>query len=213
VATRPWPALLIVLGALGCRAVLPRSAKSEFFLLTALEPAPKTATATALAPAVTTPYVLLGPVALPEYLDRPELVTRLASNQLRVEDLELWAEPLRASIARTIEQNLTTLLGSDRVQRGPWTSSSPPDLIISVQVRRFERTPGGKVELAARWAIYDGNGQTKRLQRETLLSYAPAPKPTTQTAVASMSAAVAALSREIATGVQFVSHGQTGGGR
>jgi uncharacterized lipoprotein YmbA len=215
VATSRWPALLIVLGALGCRSVLPRSAKSEFFLLTALEPAPRTATATATspAPAVADPHILLGPVALPDYLDRPELVTRLASNQLRVDDLELWAEPLRASIARTITQNLTTLLGSDRVQRGPWTRSSPPDLIVSVEVRRFERALGGKVELAARWTIHDGSGQTKRLQRETLLSYAPAPTPSTQTAVAAMSAAVAALSREIATGLRRVAHGQTGGGR
>jgi hypothetical protein len=98
-------------------------------------------------------------------------------------------------------------------KRGPWTSSSPPDLIVSVEVRRFERTPGGTVELAARWTIYDGNDQTKRLQRETLLSYAPGRKPSTQTAVATMSAAVAALSREIATGLQYVAHGQTGGGR
>jgi uncharacterized lipoprotein YmbA len=173
--------------------VLPKSAKSDFFLLTALETAPTAAPTAA-------PSVLLGPVVLPEYLDRPELVTRLASNQLRLEDLELWAEPLRASFPRTVEQNLATLLGSSRVQHRPWTGPSPPDVVVSVEVRRFEKTSGGKVELAASWAIYDGTGETERLRRETRLSYA-APGPSTQAAVASMSQAVAALSREIARGV------------
>ena len=190
-------ALVIVLGTLGCRAVLPKSAKSDFFLLTALEPGPTAA------PAAAAPSVLLGTVVLPEYLDRPELVTRLASNQLRLEDLELWAEPLRESFPRTVKQNLATLLGSSRVQNRPWTGPAPPEMVVSVEVRRFEKTSGGKVELAARWTIYDGKGETERLRRETRLSYA-APGPSTQSAVASMSQAVAALSREIASGVQYL---------
>jgi uncharacterized lipoprotein YmbA len=201
VAARRLPALLIVLGALGCPSLLPKSAKSDFFLLTALERPPATA------PTGSAPSVLLGPVLLPPYLDRPELVTRLASNQLRVEDLELWAEPLRDSLPRTVEQNLATLLGRGRVQHMPWTGPSPPDLVVAVEVRRFERTSTGKVELAARWRILDGNGESERLCRETHVSYATAGT-STQAAVASMSEGLAALSREIANGVRglAVSH-------
>jgi uncharacterized protein len=208
-APRRWPALLLAIGVLGCGAVLPKSASSDFFLLTALEPAPN-ATATTPGPAAAAPSILIGPVVLPEYLDRPEIVTRLASNQLRVADLELWAEPLRESFPRTVEQNLTMLLASSRIQPRPWTGSSPPDLVVSVEVRRFEKTSGGKVELAARWTIRDGSDQTERLRRETRLWYAP-PGPSTRAAVASMSQAVAALSREIARGVvQCLARSQKG---
>jgi uncharacterized lipoprotein YmbA len=170
-------------------------------LLTVLEPA-----ATA-APAKAAPLVLLGPVALPEYLDRPELVTRLSSNQLRIEDLELWAEPLQDSFPRTIQQDLAALLGGGRVQRLPWTGPSPPNMVVSVEVRRFERTAAGRVELAARWVIRDGRGETEWLCRDTHLSYV-ASGSRTQAAVASMSEAVAALSREIALGVQRLARDQ-----
>ncbi len=208
-ATQRWPALLLVVGALGCRAVLPKSAKSDFFLLTALEPAP-TAAATAPAPTAAAPSVLLDRVVFPEYLDRPELVTRLASNQVQVEDLELWAEPLPASFARTMQQNLATLLKGSQVQPRPWTGPSPPDLVVSVEVRRFEKTWARRVELAAHWTIRDGSGKTERLQRETHLSYEP-PGPSTRAAVASMSTAVAALSREIARSVRCLSSASPGG--
>jgi uncharacterized lipoprotein YmbA len=199
VSTRRLPALLIVL-ALGCGGLFPKSARSDFFLLTALEPA-----ATA-GPAAATPSVLLAPVVVPEYLDRPELVTRLASNQLRVEDLELWAEPLRVSVPRTMEQNLATLLGSGRVRQSPWSGPAPPDLVVSVDVHRFEKTSAGKVELAAHWTITDGRGETEPLRRETHLSYATAAG--TQAAVAAMSEALAALSRAIAWDVQKIAQGQ-----
>jgi uncharacterized lipoprotein YmbA len=200
VATHRLLALLIILGSLGCSVLPKSSAKSDFFLLTALEPAPTAATAAA-------PSILLGPVVLPEYLDRPELVTRLASNQLRVEELEQWAEPLRDSFPRILTQNLATLLGSGRVQRLSRTEPSRPDLVVSVEVRRFEKTSGGTVELTAHWTIRDGEGDTERLRRETRLSYAAAGK-NTQAAVASMSYALATLSREIAGGVQRVARGQ-----
>jgi uncharacterized lipoprotein YmbA len=198
---RRRPALLsVLLGTLGCGALLPKSAKTDFFLLTVPEPPARAA------PAAASPSVVLGPVALPEYLDRPELVTRLASNQVRVEDLELWAEPLRDSVPRAVQQNLATVLGRDRVQHLPWTGTSPPDLVVSVEVSRFEKTAGGNVELSARWMICDGRGE-KCLRRGTSLSYVISGK-TTQAAVASMSQALTALSREIAGEVQRLAHDQ-----
>jgi uncharacterized lipoprotein YmbA len=43
------------------------------------------------------------PVGIPAYLDRPQLVTRLDGNELRVEEFSQWAEPLIDSISRVIE--------------------------------------------------------------------------------------------------------------
>ena len=193
---RPLPALcraLALVLALGCQAVLPKSERSDFFVLTALEPAPVASGASA-------PSVLLGPVVLPAYLDRRELVTRLGSNQLRAEDLELWAEPLRDSLSRTLERDLTALLGAGRVQRLPWTAPSPPELAVAVELRRFEKTSSGRAELEAHWTISEGRGATELVRRETRLSL-PAGA-STQAAVASLSQALVTLSREIAAAVQ-----------
>jgi uncharacterized lipoprotein YmbA len=199
VITRRLCALLIVLG--GCRALLPAAPRSEFFLLTALEPPSGAGSGRAVGPSV-----LVGPVVLPQYLDRPEMVTRLASNQVRVEELELWAEPLRDSIARTLGRNLAALLDSGGVQREPWTGPAPPDLVVSVEVRRFEKTSAGQIELAARWTIDDRRGGGEPTRGQTRVAY-PAVGTTTQAAVASMSDALAALSREIAASVQRLARG------
>jgi uncharacterized lipoprotein YmbA len=192
-ALRLGCALLAVLTTAACSAVLPKSDPSEFYLLTTLEPAPAAA-----APSAGAPSVLVAAVVLPRYLDRRELVTRLASNQLRVEDLELWAEPLRDSVPTTIEHDLATLLGEERVARLPWTAPTPADLVLSIDLRRFEKTSRRTVELEATWKIADGRGGAVRVRRATRLSLAIGAEGT-QAAVRSMSDALATLSREIAT--------------
>jgi uncharacterized lipoprotein YmbA len=187
---RSWRWSLSWLLALGCGAVLPKSDRSDFFVLTALEALAGTGAGA--------PSVLLGPVVLPAYLDRRELVTRLGSNQLRAEELELWAEPLRDSVPRALQRDLEVLLGAGRVQRLPWTMPTPPEVAVAVELRRFERTSSGRVELEAYWTISER--QTERTRRQTRLSL-PAGA-STQAAVASMSEGLAGLSREIAAALQ-----------
>jgi uncharacterized lipoprotein YmbA len=185
-----------------CGAVLPRSPPSDFFLLTAAAPA------AAVPPPAPAPRILLGPVRLPPYLDRRELVTRLAPNQLRVEDLELWAEPLRDSVPRTIERDLATVLGDGGVQRLPWTGATPPTLIIAIEIRRFEKSSHRTVDLAADWTIAEGGNGAVRLRRDTTFSRETT-APGTQAAVTAMSDALAVLSRDIAAGVQQVAPTQS----
>ena len=105
------PVWLVAVLAGACGSLFPKSPPSDFYLLTAAEPPAR------VSPPAPAPPILLGAVRLPPYLDRRELVTRLAPNQLRVEDLELWAEPLRESVPRTIERDLATQLG-ERTRAG-----------------------------------------------------------------------------------------------
>ena len=182
----------VLLGS--CGSLLPKSPPSDFYLLTAAEPPAH------ISPPPLAPPVLLGTVRLPPYLDRRELVTRLASNQLRVEDSELWAEPLRDSVPRTIERDLATLLGDGRVQRLPWTASTPPALVIAVEIRRFEKTSRRTVDFAAGWTIAEGGGGAVLMRRDTTLSREMT-APGTQVAVVAMSDALTALSRDIVAGL------------
>jgi uncharacterized lipoprotein YmbA len=182
--------LLLSLAAAACASVLPKPAKSEFFVLSALEPP-------AAAPAPAIPSVLLGQVVVPSYLDRRELVTRLASNQLAVADLELWAEPLRDSVPRTIARDLGAVMGEGRVARLPWTAPQPADLVVSIELLRFEKTTRQTVELEATWLIADGRDGARSTRRSTRLSLGVG-APGTEAAVRVMSDALARLSRTIA---------------
>jgi len=199
--------LVVVAAAVAGCSLFPKSERSDFFLLTSLEPPP------GAAPTASAPSVLVAPVVLPGYLDRRELVTRLSSNQILVDDLALWAEPLRESLPRTLAQDLTALLGSGSVRCLPWTGATPPDVVVSVEILRFERTAHGTVDLAARWTMTNGGGGAgERMRNETRLSLATGGT-SMQAAVSSMSEALARVSREIASGVQRLAragHGPSG---
>jgi uncharacterized lipoprotein YmbA len=188
--------------AASCASVLPKSAESHFFVLSGLDTASRGEPVGQPRPS---PSVLLGPVTLPTYLDRRELVTRLASNQVRVEDLELWAEPLRDAVPRTLERDLGALLGEGTVQRLPWTAAAPPALVATVDVRRFEKTANRTVELTASWTIADGRAGAVRARRDTHLTM-PVAAPGTQAAVRALSDALAGLAREIVEGMRAIPH-------
>jgi uncharacterized lipoprotein YmbA len=190
--------VFVVFVASSCASVLPKSAESQFFVLSSLEPV-----ARAEPGGQSQPSVLLGTVTLPTYLDRRELVTRLASNQVRVEDLELWAEPLREAVPRALEHDLDTMLGGGKIQRLPWTAHAAPALVVSVDVRRFEKASNRTVELLASWTIGDGASGAVRTRRDTHLTL-PIAGAGTQAAVKTLSDALAGLGREVAAAMREI---------
>src|SRR4030095_6551025 len=61
----------------------------------------------------------VGPITLPGYLDRDQLVTRISENRLAVAENDRWGEPLEENVSRVISQNLSLLLADDKVTRFP----------------------------------------------------------------------------------------------
>ncbi|MDH5298187.1 MAG: PqiC family protein, partial [Desulfobulbaceae bacterium] len=107
------PLLLSVLLLAGC---VPRTDPVSYYQLSALE-AERSGTATADSDKL---VIGIGPVGLPEYLDRPQIVTRLTPNRLHLAHNHRWAEPLGQNIARVLGENLSPLLGTDRILLPPW---------------------------------------------------------------------------------------------
>ncbi|MBC8209090.1 MAG: membrane integrity-associated transporter subunit PqiC [Desulfobulbaceae bacterium] len=99
----------------------------------------------------------IGPVQIPDYLDRPQLVTRLTPNQLHLADSHRWAEPLSKNIPRVLGENLSVLLGTDRILLHPWPSSSLTDYQLLVEVIRFENERNESARLIVRWSIKDAD--------------------------------------------------------
>jgi uncharacterized lipoprotein YmbA len=184
----------LALLAAGCGLLRPTpSTPTRFYVLDA------TATADGT-PAERRLTLGLGPLSLPPYLERPEMVRRVSENQLTFDEFNRWGEPLKANLQRVLATNLDALVGVERLMPYPWYSNAPIDFSVAVAVLRFEPQPDGNVALDARWNINAKDG-TVLLSRESHLN-SPGGSPA-ETAAA-MSSLAADLSREMAAGLRQV---------
>lgn len=95
----------------------------------------------------------LGPVALPDYLDRAAIVTRVTGTRLAVNDGHRWAGSLHSDIVRVLAANLERHRQVKEVVVFPWTSRIEPDLRFQVEIKAFEGGPGDNVTLKAAWSL------------------------------------------------------------
>ena len=145
------------------------------------------------------PGVGVGPVFLPERLDRPQIVTRIGENTLHLAEFDQWAAPLRDSFPRVLAENLSILIPTDRVSVFPWSPEEPIEYEVRVEVTQFDGSLGGDCSLISRWSIL--RRADKRLTMGTSNHTEPAGN-TYATLVAAENRLLAALSRDIATAVK-----------
>lgn len=98
----------------------------------------------------------VGPARLPEYLDRPQIVTRASRDELALAQFDRWAEPLSDAFPRVLAQNLSRLLCTTTVSLYPWRPSIPHDYRVEVQVIRMDGKLGEEVALEAWWSVSGG---------------------------------------------------------
>ena len=106
--------------------------------------------------------VAVGPVTVPEMVDRPELVVRVGGNQVALLEQHRWAEPLRSQIPRVLAEDLAHLLGSNQVVTYPQNAGREAEYQILVDIQRFESEPGQAVTIDALWTVRHGSsGESK----------------------------------------------------
>ena len=142
----------------------------------------------------------VGPVELPQYVNRPQIVTGQQSSELQSAASAQWAESLQDGFTRVLAENLSLLLATDRVAIFPWKTFTPEYQVV-VEVTHFLGQTGAEVSLVALWSILNKDG------REALVSKKSSFRESTgsseyEALAAAMSRTVAALSRDIATALQ-----------
>jgi uncharacterized lipoprotein YmbA len=143
----------------------------------------------------------VGPVTLPNYTDRPEIVTTISANKVSLGEFDRWAEPLIDGFPRILMENLSTLLCTDPITIYPLRGPTPIDYRVEVEVIRFDGTLGESASLIARWIIIDEKESSILLTRKSNLS-SPVPAGGYEALVSAQSQNIAALSREIAEGIK-----------
>lgn len=187
---------LMALALGGCLA--PRPDPSKFFVLTPLGTAAANSMAPAGLAASASPTIGLGPIKLPEYLDRDEVVTRAGPNRLEFSDRDRWAEPLDNNFKQVVAQDLTRLMGTHSITFYPWPGTTHIDYQVSIDVYRFETDTGAKARLVAHWQVLDGSGKLLYADDSDVSEQAQPGEPV----AAALSRTVDGLARQIASAIQ-----------
>ena len=145
--------------------------------------------------------LIIREVRLPQYLDRPQIVTRDIGHRMHLAEFDHWAGDLREDLTRILAENLGRLLGSERVFGSPLTVAMQPDYRLEVEILQFERDAGGRVQLTARWWLAQGKDASVLATREASFSGSAA-MDSYPGLIAAMSAVYGDLARAIATTVR-----------
>lgn len=177
-----------------------RTKPARFYVLT---PLPEVESAQ---PSSTTRHdttIGVGPIELPDYVDRPQIVTQDGANTFQLAEFDRWAEPLEENFSRVLVENLSDLLAPQRIMVLPWKTAVPIDYRVAVEVTRFYSDANGNTTLSARWSIQATKGVNILASHQSRL-HEPAGTQDYAATVAAMSRTVAALSQEIATEIKSV---------
>jgi uncharacterized lipoprotein YmbA len=145
----------------------------------------------------------VGPVILPDYLDRSALVTRISPNQLNIHQGHYWAGSFQDEILRVVSENLKSACPGVAVLPHPWSGSDPPPVRFRLSILSFEGRPGGEVNLKVAWHVEDIRTGQAPLRRETHIRQSVMGDDFKAYAAA-MGQALAGLTREMAKDVEVL---------
>ena len=183
---RTWIAALVLLAGCG-------SAPKEHYYTLASAPAP-------LPPAAANaPSIYVGPVSVPDAVDRSPMVLRTGPTQVDIDDFHRWAEPLKAGIPRAVADLLMRELGTPRVLAGRAASGTPVDYRIAIDVQRFDSSLSEGATLDAAWTITPAKGSPRSGR-----TFAQEPAPTRDHAgvAAAHRKALEKLAKDLAAGLR-----------
>jgi uncharacterized protein len=163
---RPVPllakALLLAVLVSGCAGSPP----TNYYTLASVPPAAVERTAQALSAPST---LAVGPVVLPDYIDRPQIVTRASPYTMKLAANDQWAAPLYDTLPRVLVEDLALRLPADRIVAFPSPGVASFDSRVVLDITRFDVDAAGMATLAARWQLIDRTAQRAIVASEDVL--------------------------------------------
>ena len=168
------------------------SPPSQFYTLTAASATPTNGT-TAFAKTIA-----VGPVSLPEAVNRPQFVVRDGANRVVVMETRRWAEPLKSGIAEAVADDLSRALGGAQVTTMSQSAASDALVFVALDVQRFDLTLDDAAGIDVVWTIkrrgeaqtYAGRTSTRESARSSDAPY--------DALVAAITRAFETVSRDVA---------------
>lgn len=169
---------------------------AQFYLLE-----PISDSVSSLPSAAARPAIALGPIKIPRYVDRPQIVTASGKNAYQLSELNRWAESLEDNIGRVLAQNLSQLASVDAVLLNGSYRARKAQLRVSVNILEFHVNPEGKAGLTAQWQI--ARGEDVQLNRQVAYRL-PASTTDYRVMVGALNECLNRMSREMAASLRDV---------
>jgi hypothetical protein len=147
----------------------------------------------------------VGPVELPKFLDRPQIVTRISQHRVAVSEFHRWAGSFSEDFLRVLAKDISMLLPKDRIATYPWTDQFSPNYSIQLIVDQFDGRFGGDVVLNVAWSVRNQKDTNEPVIKHTLIRE-PISHVDYDALVSAQSRAIGMLSRAIVDEIKRVSH-------
>jgi uncharacterized lipoprotein YmbA len=109
--------------------------------------------------------VAIGPVRVPEALDRTQMVVREGPNRVEILDQHRWAGSLRSEIARALAAGVGAQLPQAQVSVHDGQAGRNAAYRVAVDIERFDAAVGDSVAVQALWTIRQEGGKELRSGR------------------------------------------------
>ncbi len=158
-------------------------------------------------PDAQSPAIGVGPIEIPEHLNRNTLVHRGPENELVIARQSRWAEPLEDGISRVVSLNLAGLVGTGNVRSFPWHPRRAPDYGVKLRILQLDASDAQAI-LVAEWVLYrpaEESDAIRRISRQSLPL--DASRPIAPQLPAAQSELLYRLSEDIAAGISGMATG------
>lgn len=95
----------------------------------------------------------VGPVQIAKYLQQPQIVTRKSATELKLDEFNRWAAPLKDNIAHVLTENMRVILRNENVYEYPWKDAPHLSLQAKVAISKFDTDINGRSQLQAQLSI------------------------------------------------------------
>lgn len=143
--------------------------------------------------------IAVGPVRVPEIVDRSQLVIRRGATQVDLLEQHRWAQPLRAEIAQAIASGLRSHLPGARVALDRDAAAQNAQIRVAIDISRFDAVPGEAVVVQALWSIRSTTPQAPLAGQST--SREPLQGSGNEEIAPAFARAMAGVSRDIAAAI------------
>lgn len=103
--------------------------------------------------------VVVGPVRLPAYLERPELARLAADGELELDPRHRWLGSFEENFLRAASLGVAQRLGSSQVVSHPSKAPFPIEYVVRLHVDDLVVEAGGTMRVAIRWALVGPAGR------------------------------------------------------